>query len=126
MKKVVLTMVAVVAAVGLMVGSSAPANARPKYKMTFDAEHMKEGSAMHKALNGMSNCNVCHQGKDRKNRNELGKAIQKALGEDKNVMDVEKINTAFGKAVKEKDPKSNKTFGDLIKDGTWKPTPDEP
>jgi hypothetical protein len=126
MKKAVLTMVAVVAAAGLMLGSSAPANARPKYKMAFDAEYMKEGSAMHKALNGTSNCNVCHQGKDRKNRNDLGKAIQKALGEDKNIMDMEKINAAIAKGAKDKAPKSEKTFADLLKDGSWKPTTEEP
>ncbi len=125
MKKAVLTMVAAFAAVGLMLGSSAPADARPKYKMAWDAENLKEGSAMHKALNGMSNCNVCHQGKDRKNRNPYGAAIGKALGE-KNVMDAEKITEAIGKASKEKAAGSDKTFGDLIKDGTLKPTPDEP
>jgi hypothetical protein len=127
MKKVVLTMVAVAAGLALMLGSSTSADARPKYKMLFDAEYMKEGSALHKSLNGTSNCNVCHQGKMRTNRNELGKALHKALGEDaKNVMDNQKINEALAKAAKEKDPKTNKTFGDLLKDGTWKPTPDEP
>jgi hypothetical protein len=126
MKKVVLTVVAVVAAVGLMVGISAPASARMQYKKAFDAEYMKEGSAMHKALNGTSNCNVCHQGKDRKNRNALGVAIQKVLGDEKNVMDAEKVNAALSKAVKEKAPKSDKTFEALLKDGSWKPTPDEP
>jgi hypothetical protein len=127
MKKVVLTVVAVAAAVGLMLGSSTSADARPKYKMLFDAEYMKDGSALNKALNGTSNCNVCHQGKDRKNRNDLGKAINKALGEDaKNVMDNQKITEAIAKAAKEKAPKSDKTFGDLLKDGTWKPTTEEP
>ena len=53
-------------------------------------------------------------------------AIQKALGDEKNVMDAEKVSAAIGKAVKEKAPKGDKTFGDLIKDGSWKPTPDEP
>ena len=124
MKKAVLTMVAVVAAVGVMLGSSAPAHARPKYKMTWDGQYMKEGSAMHTALKGMSNCNVCHQGKMRPNRNAYGMAIAKAIGE-KNVMDVEKITAAIEKASKEKDPKSEKTFGDLLKDGKWAPTPDE-
>jgi hypothetical protein len=125
MKKAVVTMVAVVAAIALVLGTGSPADARPKYKMAWDAANMKEGSAIHKSLNGMSNCNVCHQGKDRKNRNAYGMAIGKALGE-KNVMDAEKINAAFEKAGKEKPAGKDKTFGDLIKDGTWAPTPDEP
>ena len=127
MKKAVLTMVAVFAAVGLMLSTGAsPASARPKYKMAWDAKYLKEGSAIQKALpEGKSTCNVCHQGKDRKNRNEYGAAIGKALGE-KNVMDVEKINEALGKAEKEKPKGKDKTFGDLIKDGAWSLTTDEP
>jgi hypothetical protein len=123
MKKAVLTMTAVAAAVGLMLIAGSPADARPKYKMVWDGENLKEGSAMHKALEGKSNCFVCHAaGTDRKKRNPYGMAIAKALGEDKNVMDETKIKDAFAKAAKEKPEKSDKTFGDMIKEGTWKPT----
>ena len=125
MKKAVVTMVAVVAAIGLVFSSGSPVHARMQYKKAWDAANMKEGSAISKSLNGMSNCNICHQGKERKNRNAYGAAIGKALGE-KNVMDVEKINAALEKAGKEKPAGKDKTFGDLIKDGTWAPTPDEP
>src|SRR6188474_1170071 len=56
MKKAVVTMVAVCAAIGLVLACSSPASARPKYKMAWDAAYLKEGSAIHKSLNGMSNC----------------------------------------------------------------------
>jgi hypothetical protein len=124
MKKAVLTMTAVAAAVGLMLFAGAPADARPKYKMVWDKEYLTEGSAIHKAWEGKSNCNACHQGKDRKNRNAYGAAIGKALGE-KNVMDEAKIKEALAAAAKEKAAGSDKSFGDLIKDGSWKSTPEE-
>lgn len=124
MKKAVLMMVAAAAAVALWICTSTMAEARPKYKTAWDARYMKDGSEIKKAL-GTSNCNVCHQGKNRKNRNAYGMAIDKALGA-KNVMDAEKIEAALEKAEKEKAAGSDKTFGDLIKDGSWKPTVEEP
>lgn len=125
MKKAVLMMVAVLVVVGLVLGAAEEAQARPKYKMAWDARYLKEGSAIHTALEGKSNCNVCHQGKNRKNRNAYGASIGKALGE-KNVMDAQKIEAAIEKAEGEKPAGSDKTFGDQIKAGTLKPTVEEP
>lgn len=121
MKKAVMLVVAGAAVIGLVVSS---ADARPKYKTAWDAEYLKEGSAIHKALDGKSNCMLCHQGKDKKKRNAYGMAVGNTLGA-KNVMDLAKITEALKKAAAEKAPGSDKTFGDMIKDGTLKPTPDE-
>jgi hypothetical protein len=41
-------------------------------------------------------------------------------------MDAEKINAALEKAAAEKSSKDGPTFGALLKDGKWKPTPEEP
>ena len=123
MKKVVLAMAAAMVAVSVLGGASTDtASARPPYKMEFDKKYMADGSALNKALSGKSNCNLCHQGKDRKNRNDYGAAIGKALGE-KNVKDNQKIVEALDKAEKEKS--GDKTFGDLIKEGKLPVTMDE-
>src|SRR5687768_8328538 len=117
MKKIVLAVVAAAVAVSFVGGiASNTASARMQYKAEFDKKYMAEGSAMHKALEGKSNCHICHQGKDRKNRNAFGATIAKALGE-KNVKEPAKIIEAIGKAEKEKVEGSDKTFGDLIKEG---------
>jgi hypothetical protein len=62
-------------------------------------------------------CNICHKGTEKKNRNDYGAAVGKALGA-KNVKDVDAINTALDTAAKDPSPVDGKTFGDLIKDGT--------
>lgn len=125
MKKVVLAAVAALAAVSVVSGwMSETANARPPYKMEFDKKYMADGTALNKALEGKSNCNLCHQGKNRKNRNEYGEALTKALGE-KNVKDMAKIAEALVKAEKAKPNGGDKTFGDLIKDGSLPVTMEE-
>jgi hypothetical protein len=125
MKKFVVMMAAVAVAVGVNLSvDTESADARPQYKKEFDAKYMQEGSALQAALK-TSNCNVCHQGKMRKNRNDYGASLAKALGE-KDVKDPAKINQALEKAAAEKSGKDGPTFGSLLKDGKWKPTPDEP
>lgn len=124
MKKAVLTLFAVMAAVGLALCVGAEtANARPNYKTEFDKRYMKDGTALHTALKGKSNCNVCHLGKDRKKRNAYGLAISKALGE-KMVKDSAKIIEALEKVEAEKS--GDATFGALIKEGKLPITVDEP
>jgi hypothetical protein len=90
--------------------------------MEFDKKYMGDGTAINKALSGKSNCNICHQGKNRKNRNEYGNALGKALGE-KNVKDNQKIVEALEKA--EQDKSGDKSFGDLIKEGNLPVTMEE-
>jgi hypothetical protein len=119
-------MVAVLVAVAWVTSvETQTASARPNYKMEWDKKYMTEGSAIQKSFaDGKSNCFICHQGKERKNRNAYGVAIQKALGE-KMVKDATKIVEAFEKANKEKSGVEDTVFGDLIKSGKLPQTPEE-
>lgn len=102
-----LTLMASVVAVGVMLYSS-EVEARPNYKKAFDGEYSESLKK--------TDCNVCHEGKDKKNRNDYGKAFGKALGATK-VSKEDKIKEALEKAGKEKSAVDGKTFADLIKDG---------
>ena len=116
MKKVALFVIplAVVASYFLTVGQQS-ANARPNYKTAWDKAYMTEGSAMFVALNGKSNCNICHEGSDKKNRNEYGKAVGKGLGMPK-VTDADAIAAGLKKAGEAKS-EGGPTFAELIEGG---------
>jgi len=65
-------------------------------------------------------CNVCHEGKLKKNRNEYGKALGQLLSRKTDTEDKEKILAALKKVeAKRVDPKdeNSPTFGDRIKAG---------
>jgi hypothetical protein len=66
-----------------------------------------------------ANCNVCHVGKSKKNRNEYGKAINNFITK-KDIKDKAKIQDALGKVEAMKsDPKdpNSPTYGELIQQG---------
>ena len=121
MKKVLVCVAAVAffaVALSLVFGPSA--EARPGYNKAFEGKYVKEGSEIHKALGGKSNCNVCHDGADKKKRNDFGKTLGKAL-DGKDIKDEKKIDEALEKAAKEPskaDDKKSPTFGELIEKGT--------
>src|SRR5688572_10586752 len=102
MKKAVLMLVAFTFAAGALVAGSGSVEARPPYKMQWDKKYLTPDSPMAKSLPaGKSNCNVCHVGlKDRKNRNDYGKALSKLLTKD-DVTNIAKIIEAIGKVEKE-------------------------
>jgi hypothetical protein len=102
---------AVVAGTALLLFSR-PVQARPQYNKEFWARYEKEVGTQAESVK----CGACHFGKEKKNRNDYGKAIGTAIGE-KDVKDVEKIKEALDKAAKDKSSVEGKTFGDLIKDG---------
>lgn len=65
-------------------------------------------------------CNVCHEGKLKKNRNEYGKALGQLLSRKNDTENKEKIIAALKKVeAKHVDPNDEKspTFGDRIKAG---------
>src|SRR5262245_37614790 len=98
MKKFAVSVLAVaVVAAFVLVFSVDTADARPQYKMEFDKKYMGKDSALAKAYDGKSTYNVCHAGSDRKNRNPLGKAIEKSLGA-KNVKETDAIGKALAGA----------------------------
>ena len=86
------------------------ADARPNYNKEFwdNYPSLKD----HKDT---AKCDACH-GKEKKVRNDYGKAVGEALGAAK-VTDAEKIKAAFKTAEDKKSSVEGKTFGDLIKDG---------
>ena len=97
-----------VAMVALAV-TSKPAEARPGYKKAFEKTYPKV----------KADCNICHdkaKPMDKKLRNDYGKALDEALGEE-NVKDAKKVQKAL-KEVEGKDSKvEGKTYGDLLKSG---------
>lgn len=86
------------------------AEARPQYLKEFLAKYPDVAEAK------TVKCGVCHPDKDKKVRNDYGKAMGKGLG-DKNQKDTDKIGSAMTEAEKEKSGVDGKTFGDLLKDG---------
>jgi hypothetical protein len=63
-------------------------------------------------------CNVCHYGTSKKNRNDYGTAIAKALAPKKNVKKKEGkelFENALKTVAEEKSSTPDKTFGDLLK-----------
>ena len=85
--------------------------ARPQYNKEFWAKYEKEIGKQAESVK----CGACH-GKDKKVRNDYGKALGTAL-DSKDQKDVDRIKSALDKAAKEKSGTEGKTFGDLIKEG---------
>jgi cytochrome c551/c552 len=127
MKKLVVTLFAVVVAGSTLLGLLAStAQSRPQYFKAFKAKYVKaDGSPDDQAFAAAVNdakCLVCHVGESRKNRNSYGKDLAKYFEDqsEKNVKDTAKIDEGLDKVadihVDPNDPKSP-TYGDLIKAG---------
>jgi hypothetical protein len=82
------------------------AEARPAYKKSFEKMYKKFKKV---------DCNVCHVGEDKKERNEYGKALSTAL-DAVNVKDAKKIEKALSKTEKEKDA-DGKPYSEKLKKG---------
>lgn len=109
-----------------MLSVSQKADARAQHKKEWDKTYMQKGSPMEKAI-GMSSCNICHEGKSKKNRNAYGKALGGLLGKDEK--DADKVQKAFAEVEKMHsipDDEKSPTFGDLINEGKLPLTKDEP
>lgn len=98
---------------GLVIGFGTRAEARPKYKGAFESQY--PDVVKNHGKDGKVTCAVCHEGDDKKKRNNYGEALGKNTG--KNEMDADKIKAALEKTEKEKSAVADKTFGDLLKDG---------
>jgi hypothetical protein len=104
---------AVVAAI--FVSTGAEALARPKYAVVVNSTY--PDLAKKHGTEGKLTCAVCHPDKEKKVRNNYGKAVGLKLGDKKNETDEAKIKEALTKAEGEKSATEGKTFGDLIKAG---------
>jgi hypothetical protein len=84
------------------------AEARKQYMDSFKAKYTKV------AENNKINCNTCHVGTKKSDRNDYGQALAKATGKDQK--DKGKIDEALAKTEKEKNA-DGKTFGELLEAG---------
>jgi len=93
------------------------------FKKEFIAVYVKADSAdagdqAFAAAVKKANCNVCHVGTKKKDRNEYGKALDELLDKKADIKNTEKIRQALETvAAKKSNPadESSPTFGDLIK-----------
>jgi hypothetical protein len=116
MKKAVLFLLCGAFVLGLSLPS---VKAVPPFKKEFDSKYVKpDGTPAEKALAAAAEgakCNICHVGKEKKDKNaygiELGKHLKKA-----DAKDAEKIQKALSEVESAKSP-GGKTFGELIKEG---------
>ena len=117
-----LALIGVVA--GSLLGRVTPVLAIDPFKKAFDAKYVKKDPATdaEKSLAAAvekSKCNVCHVGKNKKARNDYGKALATLLTK-KDGKDMAKIDAALDTVAGMKskaDDAAAPTFGDLIKEG---------
>ena len=109
MRKLAIVMAAAVVAALVFSVDVVPVQAQKQY---FDAFVAKYPEVAEKA--NQQKCGVCH-GKQKTQRSDFAKALEKALGE-KKVKDVEKINAALDTVAAE-EYTDGKTYGELLKDG---------
>jgi hypothetical protein len=117
----VLMVVAVV--VATVVGSSArPAFAIKQFQDEFKAVYVKADSSdpAEKALAAAvetAKCNVCHKGKEKKDRNAYGNALADLLDKKEDAKNMEKIRKALETVAAMPSTDGGPTFGELIKMG---------
>ena len=93
-----------------------PAFAIKQFADEFKAVYVKEGTPLAAAVEA-AKCNVCHVGKEKKNRNAYGEALDKLLDKKADKEDKDKIRKALDEVAKLPSAVAGKTFGDLIADG---------
>ena len=106
-------------------GSAQPAFAVLQFYQQFDkvylAEHANEEFAKG-AHDPKMRCLICHQGKNRKNRNVYGEQLAELLDRKTDIKNVDKIKEALAKVgAMHSDPKdeSSPTYDEMIKAGTF-------
>jgi hypothetical protein len=105
---------------GLLVATTPrPAQARPTY-LGWWLETYPDVAKKNDVKTAVK-CNVCHFGTSKKNRNDYGKAITKALAPKKNLKKTDEnkdlFNEALKTAAKQKSATEGKSFGDLLDAG---------
>lgn len=110
-------------AVGLVSGGLArPAFAIKQFHDEFKAVYVKPDSSdpAEKALAmavDAAKCNVCHKGKEKKDRNAYGNALADLLDKKEDAKNMEKIRKALETVAAMKSADGGPTFGELIKMG---------
>ena len=117
----VLTVMAV--AVAMVAGmTSRPALAIKQFQDEFKAVYVKPDSSdpAEKALAAAvetAKCNLCHKGKEKKDRNAYGEALAELLDKKEDAKNVDKIRKALETVAGKASPNGGPTFGELIKAG---------
>lgn len=100
-------------------GLARPAFAIKQFQNEFESLYVTAGSPLATEVE-KAKCNICHVGKDKKERNAYGKALDERLDKKADKEDKEKIRKMLEEvAALPSDPekKDSPTFGDLIKSG---------
>lgn len=106
----------------LLVASARPALAIKQFQDEFKAAYVKADSsdpaekALAAAVEG-AKCNVCHKGKEKKDRNPYGEALAALLDKKEDAKNPEKIRKALETVAAQPSAAGGPTFGDLIKMG---------
>ena len=110
-------------AVAMVAGATArPALAIKQFNDEFKAVYVKPDSSdpAEKALAAAvetAKCNLCHKGKEKKDRNAYGEALAELLDKKEDAKNVDKIRKALETVAAKASPDGGPTFGELIKAG---------
>lgn len=123
MKRLCVVVLCAVSA-GLLVANVKPALGVEAFKKEFIAKYVKADSTdpaeqAFAAAVKKANCNVCHVGAKKKDRNEYGKALDELLDKKADIKDTAKIQAALETVAGLKSnpaDTSSPTFGDLLKE----------
>ena len=105
--------------VALVAGLSRPALAIKQFQDEFKSLYVKEGSPLAAEVERVK-CNVCHVGKEKKERNAYGKALDERLDKKADKENKDKIRKMLEEvAALPSDPAKpdSPTFGALLKEG---------
>ena len=111
-------------ALPVLIAVASPALALPPFQVQFKKDYLdsfKDKKFVEEMNKADQKCLVCHQGKQKKNRNEFGKVVSKFLTK-KDAKDKEKIAAGLKKAfAMHVDPKNDKseTYMDRLLAGKW-------
>ena len=95
--------------------SASPAFAVKQFYDEFKEVYVNKGSLDASAV-AKAKCNLCHEGKSKKDKNAYGELLGKLLDRKKDAKNPEKIRQALVAVESEKSP-SGETYGDLLKEG---------
>ena len=101
--------------VGSFMISASPAFAVKQFYDEFKEVYVNNGELDASAV-AKAKCNLCHEGKSKKNKNAYGKLLDALLDRKKDAKNPEKISEALAKVESEKSS-SGVTYGELFKEG---------
>ena len=104
-----------VAFVGAFLVSASPAFAVKQFYDEFKEVYVNNGNLDAGAV-AKAKCNLCHEGKSKKNKNAYGDLLDALLDRKKDAKNPEKIRQALAKVESEKSP-SGVTYGEIFKEG---------